>query len=63
MGLLGWLRGEPSVGDKDYRLYHQVQQQLGKSRACPTCGGSGRRTANYGFRECETCDGGGYVKS
>lgn len=34
MGILGWLRGEPSVGDSDYDLYHRVGAQLGKSEKC-----------------------------
>ena len=38
MGLMSWLRGEPSPGDDDYDLYHRVNAQLGHSKPCSSCG-------------------------
>lgn len=61
MGILGWLRGEPSVGDDSYDLYHRVGEQLEKSRKCPACNGEGRRRENAKFVTCSSCKGGGWL--
>lgn len=57
IGLLAWLRGEPTLGD----LYHRVGAQLGKSRKCPPCNGYGSKLGEAATRKCPTCGGGGWV--
>lgn len=51
IGLLAWLRGEPTLGD----LYHRVGAQLGKSRKCPPCNGYGSKLGEAATRKCPTC--------